>query len=439
MAPVRAPVCEQVDESTVRLRLVRNEEGPQLALEVGEEVVGLNRRCTVFGSGAVDVPIRDSFVSTRHARIIKESGGYVVEDLDSKNGTHVDGVRVTRAWLRPGMTLKLGNWRAQVVAPQAKAVSDASTMIGRSPAFRVLVRTLEKFARINQPVLIRGETGTGKELAARELHQNSSRRDAPFVAVNCGAIPEGLFESELFGHVRGAFTGAHRNHSGAFARAHGGTLFLDEVAELPVSLQSKLLRVLETRRIAPVGSEREQEIDVRVVSATHQPIEERLDNGQFREDLYHRLSVLSVDLPPLRDRDGDIPLLLAKFARGFEKELGQAIELTEDAQLAARRYGWPGNIRELRNSLLRAAALSEGPITGSDLLPVHNRRSRRASHPAATSSNEFVAVARGTFREMKHNLLTQILAERGSIRRASTVLDVPRSTLGAWLKKQPED
>ncbi|MGB1013778.1 MAG: sigma 54-interacting transcriptional regulator, partial [Nannocystaceae bacterium] len=354
-----SPAPQQVDESTVRLRLVRNDDAPQLALEIGGQVVGLRRRSTVLGTGAVDLPIRDNFVSTRHARILKESGGYVVEDLDSKNGTHVDGVRVTRAWLRPGMTLKLGNWRAQVIAPEAAKASEGSGMIGRSPAFRTLVRTLEKFARINQPVLIRGETGTGKELAARELHQNSARREAPFVAVNCGAIPEGLFESELFGHVRGAFTGAHRNHSGAFARAHGGTLFLDEVAELPVSLQSKLLRVLETRRIAPVGSEREQEVDVRVVSATHQPIEERLDNGLFREDLYHRLSVLSVDLPPLRQREGDIALLLAKFARGFEKELGQAIELTEDAQLAARRYGWPGNIRELRH-VIKGAALRAG-------------------------------------------------------------------------------
>ncbi len=422
-----------VDESTVRLRLVhREDERPKLALEVEDAVIPLRGR-VVLGSGAVDVPIRDNFVSTRHAQISRESGGYLLQDLQSKNGTHLDGVRIERAWLRPGMTLKLGNWRARVVDPRPAQVAEETGMLGASPAFCSLQRTLQKFARIGQPVLVRGETGTGKELAARELHRLSTRHEAPFVAVNCGAIPEGLFESELFGHVRGAFTGAHRNHIGAFARAHGGTLFLDEVAELPVVLQSKLLRVLETRRIAPVGSEREQAVDVRVISATHQPIEELLDAGMFREDLFHRLSVLSVDLPPLRERGSDIALLLARFAAEFERELGRAIELTQDAHAAARRYAWPGNIRELRNCLLRAAALSEGPITGAELVPQTRRRTRNSEKPGRTP--DCLEVPRGTFREMKHNLLTQILSERGSIRRAATFLDVPRSTLGAWLKK----
>lgn len=423
-----------VEEATVRLRLVRREDGPKLALEVQGQLRNL-RGTIVLGSGDVDLPIRDTYVSTRHAQISRQANGYLLEDLQSKNGTHLDGVRVERAWLRPGMTLKLGGWRARVVDTRPAAESgEQAGMVGASPAFCNLKRTLQKFARINQPVLVRGETGTGKELAARELHRQSSRSHAPFVAVNCGAIPEGLFESELFGHVRGAFTGAHRNHLGAFARAQGGTLFLDEVAELPVSLQSKLLRVLETRRIAPVGSEREQAVDVRVISATHQPIEELLDAGKFREDLYHRLSVLSVELPPLRERGADISLLLAKFAAEFEKELGRGIELTQDAQAAARRYPWPGNIRELRNSLLRAAALSEGPITGAELIPVNRRRSTN-NRPVVDP--ETIAVTRGTFAEMKHNLLTKILAERGSIRRAATYLDVPRSTLGAWLKNRP--
>ncbi|MCA9716090.1 MAG: sigma-54-dependent Fis family transcriptional regulator, partial [Myxococcales bacterium] len=235
-------------------------------------------------------------------------------------------------------------------------------------------------------------------------------------------------ESELFGHVRGAFTGAHRDHAGAFARAGGGTLFLDEVAELPLPLQAKLLRVLETRRVSPVGAEREFEVDVRVVSATHRPLERWVRDGQFREDLFHRLSVLTINIPPLRARKGDLALLIQTFSRSISDELGRVVQLEREALDAAELFPWPGNIRELRNALLRAAALTDGPICKRALLP------RRATGPVNGDANT-ITIPRGTFTEMKRALIRHYLAEHGSIRKAARVLGVPRSTLGAWLKR----
>ncbi|HEY0136333.1 MAG TPA: sigma-54 dependent transcriptional regulator, partial [Nannocystis sp.] len=263
------------------------------------------------------------------------------------------------------MRVQLGSWRATIVAcePRVRPVPGRLGMIGGSPAFYALERSLLRLAGLPQAVLVRGETGTGKELAARALHTQGPRVAGPFVPLNCGAIPEGLFESELFGHVKGAFTGATRVHTGAFVRAHGGTLFLDEIAELPLPLQAKLLRVLETRRVSPVGGEAEVPIDVRVVAATHQPLEALVAAGRFRGDLYHRLSALEIDLPALRQRRADIPPLLEHFAAELAIELGRPVVLTPSAVTAATAHDWPGNIRELRNAVLRAAAGCDGPLT----------------------------------------------------------------------------
>ncbi|MCH9679910.1 MAG: sigma-54-dependent Fis family transcriptional regulator, partial [Deltaproteobacteria bacterium] len=214
----------------------------------------------------------DPYVSTHHATIRVARQGVVVEDHGSKNGTWVDGVVVDRAWARLGAVLRFGHANMRVVCDQPNArrdpLDDPMAVVGDSRPFREVLRKLERAARIRAPVLLRGETGTGKEVAARVVHRASPRRTEAFVAINCGAIPEALAESELFGHVRGAFTGAHRDRSGAFGRAHGGTLLLDEVAELSPHTQAKLLRVLETGRILPVGGEEERPVDVRIVAAT---------------------------------------------------------------------------------------------------------------------------------------------------------------------------
>jgi len=402
-------------------------------------------RALELGSGAsVDLRLRDPYVSARHARIVGEGARHVIDDLGSTNGTWIDGVRVQRAYLAPGMRLQLGCWRATVIAQAPRPRTEgpphspdtarhacppgppAHGMIGDSPAFLAFQRSLQRLAVLGQAVLVHGETGTGKELAARALHAQGSRHGGPFVAVNCAAIPDGLAESELFGHVRGAFTGAHRSHTGAFTRAHGGTLFLDEIAELPLPLQAKLLRVLEIRRVLPVGGEQESPVDVRVLAATHQDLGLLAVTGKFRSDLYHRLGVLQLTVPPLRERSDDIPALLHSFADDLTADLGRPVHLTTDALSVAQLHDWPGNIRELRNALLRAAAECDGPITGADLVP----RSRRSF------TTGLVAVPRGTYAEMQRHLLSEVLRETGSIRRAAQQLAVPRSTLAHWLRVQ---
>jgi transcriptional regulator with PAS, ATPase and Fis domain len=388
----------------------------------------------LVGSGAgADLRLGDPTVSARHARIAGDERGLFVEDLGSTNGTFVDGVRVQRAWLAPGVRLGLGGWRATVVAALRPPAPDRPPappgMIGRAPVFCDMLRKLARFAALPQAVLLRGETGTGKELAARALHSQGPRAAGPFVAVNCGAIPDGLFESELFGHVRGAFTGAARTHAGAFARAHRGTLFLDEIAELPLPLQAKLLRVLETRRVVPLGGEQEQPVDVRVVSATHQPLDRLVAAGRFRSDLYHRLGVLVVDIPALVDRPDDIPELLVHFAAELVAEFGRPVQLTPAALAAARTRRWPGNVRELRNALMRAAAVHDGPIGPAELLDTD------ATVGPTVIAAEVLEIPRGTYDEMHRALLQQVLQEAGSIRRAAAQLAVPRSTLGAWLKQ----
>ncbi len=416
-------------QSDVRPR-VRRPDGVALELDGGQRVVLPHKRALSVGTGrSVDVLLDDPFISTRHATVRVARDGVVVEDLGSKNGTWVDGVTVERAWARMGAIIRFGRVSVRVVSgPPLRAREELpeSPVVGNSASFRDVLRTLERAARVRSPVLLRGETGTGKEMAARVVHRGSERRNHPFVALNCGAIPEALAESELFGHVKGAFTGAHRDRQGAFTRADGGTLLLDEVAELPPLIQAKLLRVLETGRVLPVGAEEEQPIDVRIVAATHRDLEAMVAQGELREDLYHRLGVITVSLPPLRERPEDIPALLRHFAGRAALELGYPVEFTEAAIAAAMRHPWPGNIRALRNAVLRAGALADGPIEPEALLPTP----KRSEEPLGDT----VSLPRGDYASMHRALLERIVAEQGSIRRAATVLRVPRSTLGSWLR-----
>lgn len=304
----------------------------------------------------------------------------------------------------------------------------APAILGQSPAFVHCRRLIGRLAPLSLPVLIRGETGTGKELAARLLHDDAPRASAPFVALNCAAIPTPLAESELFGHARGAFTGAVREHAGAFIRADGGTLFLDEVAELPLSVQAKLLRVLELSVVSPVGGEHERPVLARVVAATHRDLDAMVRAGEFREDLFFRLGVLTVDLPPLRERQQDIALLLSHFVEQASHTLGRPVTVTPGAVEAAGRHAWPGNIRGLRNAVLRAAVLNDGTVTAEALLP-------RTQAPATRPTHDQVVVPRSDYHSMNRAMLEQVVAAEGSIRRAAEVLEIPRSTLGAWLKR----
>jgi DNA-binding NtrC family response regulator len=258
-----------------------------------------------------------------------------------------------------------------------------SGMVGQSPAMKALYSQLDKVARSDITVLVRGESGTGKELVARAIHENSSRRDGPFVAVNCAAIPATLQESEFFGHEKGSFTGATERRTGRFEQADGGTLFFDEVGELSLELQAKLLRVLQERSFTRVGGSKEIAVDVRVLAATHRDLLDGVQGGTFRQDLYYRLAVMEIDVPPLRDRGGDIPLLAQTFLEDHDVTAGREDEhrgVHLDALQAFLTYPWPGNVREFQNAIHRAAVLTDGPLLTLNELPP-SIRTHAASFP----------------------------------------------------------
>ena len=263
----------------------------------------------------------------------------------------------------------LVNRRAAPPAP-----FEVPEFIGSCPPIQHILDLVPRVAATPSTVLITGESGTGKELLARAIHAHSARADGPFLSVNCGAIPEGLLESELFGHAKGSFTGAVRDHVGLFAQARGGILFLDEIGELPGATQVKLLRVLQERRLRPVGGEREVEVDVRVLAATNRDLQAEVAAGRFREDLYYRLNVLHLHLPPLRHRIDDIPELARHFADRTCARFGiPAKRLTPDALRVLQAYRWPGNVRELENIIERTVALEPAEIISSGSLPEHLR------------------------------------------------------------------
>jgi len=257
-------------------------------------------------------------------------------------------------------------------------------LIGTSPAFRKVIEQVSDVCESRTTVLLLGESGTGKEVVARALHFNSPRRKKPFVAINCAAIPEGLLESELFGHVKGAFTGAVQARAGKFAQANGGTLFLDEIGDMPMVLQAKILRVLQERSFEPVGGTRTEETEVRIVAATHKDLRKLVSEGTFREDLFYRLNVFPIELPSLRARISDLPLLLNFFLGQFNESMGKRlVGATPDALNVMMAYRWPGNIRELQNCIERAAIVARGTIIEIGDLPRYLFEEPSAREPAA--------------------------------------------------------
>src|SRR6266853_5481390 len=244
-------------------------------------------------------------------------------------------------------------------------------IIGRSGAMEEVIRRAELVAETKSTVLILGETGTGKELVARAIHDRSAQRGMPLIKVNCAAIPETLLESELFGHIRGAFTGATTTKKGKFALADGGSIFLDEIGTMTPTLQSKLLRVLQEREFEALGAERTERVDVRVLAATNRDLRQMVADGKFQEDLFYRLNVIPIEIPPLRDRRDDIPALVEHFVRKHAQRTGRRIERLDDGVLAAlQQYDWPGNVRELENTIERAVVLSPGPVIAPKAISV---------------------------------------------------------------------
>jgi two-component system response regulator HydG len=301
-------------------------------------------------------------------------------------------------------------------------------LIGESPAMKKVFGAIAKAAPISATVLITGESGTGKELVARAIHYSSPRAPAPFVPVNCAAIPEGLLESELFGYVKGAFTGASDTRAGFFQTADGGTIFLDEISATTPAMQVKLLRVLQDREICMVGSTRTRQVDIRIVAATNKDLNVLMQKEMFREDLYFRLNVLPIDLPPLRDRGADIPLLIHHFACAFAAELGRPAPGFSDAALEVlRRYRWPGNVRELQNVIQRFVVMAEDNLIDVPDLPLLMR---------------FSALGKGfdrTLAEVETEYIRNVLASvNGNRTRAAEILAIDRKTLREKLKQKQE-
>ncbi|MCU0303876.1 MAG: sigma-54 dependent transcriptional regulator [Thermoanaerobaculales bacterium] len=294
----------------------------------------------------------------------------------------------------------------------------AASLIGESPVMQRLYRTIAKVAASDATVLVLGESGTGKELVARTLHRSSHRADRSFVAVNCAAIPETLIESELFGHEKGAFTGAHRRRAGKFEEADGGTLFLDEIASMPLPLQATLLRVLQERRITPLGGRGETEVDVRVVAASNRDLPRLVREGQFREDLYYRLNVVPIELPPLRDRRDDVPLLATAFLERAAARHGREVGPLPRAILHRLvEHGWPGNVRELANAIERLVLLAEDGVLSEGDLPA---AVRGGEHVAGTA----IRLPAGglDWEAMEESLLRQALERSGGNRAAAARL-----------------
>jgi len=269
------------------------------------------------------------------------------------------------------------------------ASHDFAGIVARDPAMTALLRTVVQAARANATVLVRGETGTGKDLIARAVHRNSDRAEGPFVAIHCGALPETLFEAELFGHTRGAFTGAAQARQGRIAQAAGGTLFIDEVAEIPLAAQAKLLRFFQSGEFQRIGSDKVEKVDARIVAATHRDLEAMIEAGEFRQDLYYRLNVVALEIPPLRQRRGDIPVLIDHFLKKFGQRDKRAFRLTPDALNALERYDYPGNVRELMHLLERVCVLAQDAEIGRDLLPKNLVSQPGSSTLAAAPVSEF--------------------------------------------------
>lgn len=313
------------------------------------------------------------------------------------------------------------------------------SIVGKSAEMESVFQLIEKVAETDSTVLILGESGTGKELIAKAIHYNSGRKEKPLVTVNCSAIPEELLESELFGHMRGSFTGAYTTTQGRFAAAHGGSIFLDEIGDMSPKLQVKLLRVLQERKVEPVGATEPQEIDVRILAATHQDLEGLVKAGRFREDLYYRLNVIPIHLAPLRERKDDIPLLvqhfIEKYKRIYKKEI---LGVAEDVKKLLLQHPWPGNIRELENSVERMVVLKKGRVLEAADLP---EKIRGDGHRAPGESRMEIPETGLSLKSAvsgfeKDLILTALAKAKGNRNRAAGLLKLNRTTLVEKMKKQ---
>jgi two-component system, NtrC family, response regulator HydG len=449
-------------ERPVRVLIVDDDEAHAEALADGLEIDGY--RCTVVHSGqaAVDLLAEQSFDAVLTDLVMPDLSGIDVlkaagrlqPDCAVLLITGHESLRTAVDALRHGAAdylakpVDLSELRTRLArAIEAGRLRRANTelqrqidkrfgfegIIGSSPAMQRVFDVLGQVSATNATVLILGESGTGKELVARAIHQNSPRAKGHFVAVNCAALSEGLIESELFGHVKGAFTGAVAHKEGRIVYADGGTMFLDEVGDMPLATQAKLLRVLETREVQPVGGNTVQKVDIRLVAATHRDLERMVAEGSFREDLLYRLQVVTLELPPLRKRKTDIPILIEHFVGELAAEHGRAVRgVTPEARAALVRYDWPGNVRELRNAIESMVLLARGDVLGVEDLPEAVRGGGEAG-PAGRGSHE---LAGRSLAEVERDLIAANLElMAGNREKTARVLGIGERTLYRKIKE----
>jgi DNA-binding NtrC family response regulator len=387
-----------------------------------------------------DLVLSDPFVSAHHLRLEPRGGRWLVADLGSTNGTFLSGARVERAELPPGATLLLGDTELVLEPTEAATAARPAAfegMISGDPGMRRVFELLEKVAASDTAVTILGETGTGKELVARALHARSGRAPGPFIPVNCSAIAETLIESELFGHEKGAFSGAERLRKGAFEEASGGTIFLDEIGELPVDLQAKLLRTLELGEVKRVGASRPLTVDVRIVAATHRDLRAQVRAGKFREDLFYRLCVVPVTVPPLRQRRGDVRALAEAFLAAAAPR-GLPLRWAEEALARLEGYDWPGNVRQLRNVVQRALLFrGEGLVVPGSAVAFEDTRAS-----SGDTGDDDTLFLRGLSMEEIEREAIRLSLRRHRGKRAAVVkeLQIAKSTvlkrIGQWGMQQ---
>lgn len=392
---------------------------------------------TIGSDDSCPIHVQMPGVSGRHFRVEVKNEKLFVRDLMSAEGTFVNSAQILESILSDGDLISAGY--ADFVVHDLEKAKNQFPLSSKSEFWNQQLQTLGSVAETNHPVLLLGPSGTGKDILAKNLHQASLRQKAPFLSVNCSALTETLIESELFGHVRGSFTGAISDRKGAFEAARGGTLFLDEIGDLSYGLQAKLLRAIENAEIRPVGSDRIIKTDVRIIAATHQNILQKIQEGTFRSDLYFRLNVITIDVPRLKDRIEDFDELLFSFARQMK------VRFSYNAIVRLRKHDWPGNIRELKNLVARASALyPKAYITDEHIDLLLNKRDRLASvgavNSGVTDGRYVIPQSVGTqslsvIREIeKQMIMKRLAANHGNQKLTALDLGMPKSTLHDRIK-----
>lgn len=404
----------------------------QRSIEQSQILIGRDATC--------DIQLFEPEISRRHCTIEKENGTFVLKDT-SRNGTFLNRKKIESAKLGSQDEIQIGPWACYFVLDETKPAQETliaeknpkptktglGAMLGNARGMKNVFELIRKGAGNDVAVCLLGESGTGKELAARLIHDLSARRGKPFVAVNCGAIPANLIESMLFGHERGSFTGASERHQGVFEQANGGTLFLDEIGEMPVELQTRLLRVLEEKKVRRVGGKTELDVDSRLLTATLQNLQERVAAGQFRHDLFYRLYVFPIPLPPLRERKEDIPLLVEHFLTALTPA-HQKRTISGTALEKLTKHDWPGNVRELKNVIQRALLLSKNKTIEPKNLEFTD---------VQTLPNPIEKP--GLADQERTSIIETLRKAKGNFSRASRLLGIARTTLASKLRRYQLD